>query len=299
MKPIHFGLFFIVLVASFQLGRYSVQQDENTVPPTNTKAQCEPQANSCAEFENLKSKLAGITPEEIRRYLQTANAEEKLKRADEILGKIMQVLVTQVGFRLEKEELSQFGQASKVVDNQPKASPLPVPQQTATEEKPNPNPQMNRQLQTQIRNARSEEEAKKVLEGLSSDFSTRLQKSAVLTPEQIRELNGRFEGVLIEDKNPRGRQVSMTFRGRIQEGKLMGSARVQIYGDNGAVVSDGRSRGDLGKSYSATENSIFIEIGGDYMELIYFPNLGQWMGSMLESQRGTLVKTGDILLRRR
>src|SRR5690242_16210455 len=131
----------IFIVSGFLGGLYWGRRDsiqplkplacEEPATTATTDATINTTAN-CAEMQEFKKQLSGISPEEIRKYLQIQEADQKLRKADEILGKIMQLLVAQVGFRLQSEELQQFGKIpEKAIDTQP--APAPVAQRAKGE----------------------------------------------------------------------------------------------------------------------------------------------------------------------
>ena len=250
----------------------------------------------------LKEKLQGVTAEQIREYLRTQNADEKLKKADEILGKIVAAMVANIGLRLEKKDLDAFQSplALHPVDNQPKASAAPVVEEIpAALAKPDDGKKNLARLGQQARNARTEEDVSKILEQLPKEFASRIQSSTNLSSQQIRDLRGNFEGTLVFDKDARSVRTTLAFSGnRRGDNKLVGAAVVDIFDSNGKSVSRGASRGDMSDRFSGNQLSVFIEIGGDYIELIYFPNLDSFYGNYLQSSKGQLTKTGRITYRR-
>lgn len=258
-------------------------------PLTCEPAVCEP----VQTFENLK----GISAEEIREYLKIQNAEEKLKKADEILGKIMAALVADIGFKLAKEDLSQF---NKTVVLEKKQEPeLSSTTTTTLQTKKTNEAQKNlARLKFEIRTAQTEEQALKILSSLGDNYIQNIADAGPLSAEQVRELKGQFEGS-IQRANNQARRTTLQFNGQLRGQKLLGNAQVEIFDETGKSISRGRSRGDLSKNYTATDTTIFIEVGGDFMELVYFPQMDTWIGRYLESRKGQLVSTGTVSYQRR
>lgn len=258
-----------------------------------------PDDGECKELDAFTAKLQGITPEQIREYLRTQNAEEKLKKADEILGKIMSAMVASVGFQLSQNELDQFGKMEVTPTTQPHVPVTTLPPVA----QPNPEDRQavarhNRNIRNAIQSATTQEQAMAALASMGSNFSQSLAGSGLLTQEQIRQLSGRFEGSLTYDSGTVVK-ARMDFNGRLVRQKIEGRSQVQIYDANGKVVSNGQSRGDLTGTFTGDPNSVFIEIGSAYMQLAYFPEMDIWMGNYLKSQKGSLMKQGTVMLQRR
>jgi hypothetical protein len=296
MKFSHVLFLALALGAGVMIGRKTSEsstsvQEEKAPPPVCSASEVK---SNCAEFENLKQHLQGVSPEQIREYLRTQNAEEKLKKADQILAQIMQVLVADIGFRLQKDDVDQLGRASVTFDNQPPPTKVaPAIDKKEAKEK------AARKIRFEVRNAASDEEARKVLTDLGTGFSERLQGSGLLSREELRNLIGHFEGSLTYSQSRRQPvRITMDFQGQSNGKDIKGTAAVIIYSEKGIANSEARSSGSLSSSYTGTENSVFVKVGGSYLELVYFPGLDLWMGSYLESDRGLLQKAGDVVLRR-
>lgn len=299
-----FNSTFVFLIAGLALGffagKFYSNQDESKIPQQVESSACEPaEVKNCEEFENLKSKLDGISPDEIRAYLQSQSADEKLKRADEILGKIMTALVATVGYRLQKQDLEQFGKAQGPIDTQPKAKPLPVAKPSEaplekTQTTTHPTAELS-QIGQDSRQARTEMDAVKVLD-IKGDVSKRIQGAGLLNNQQVRLLNGRFEGLIALWKGQDYRMV-FEFNGRNVNKSTMGRARVEIFEGNKKRTSIS-SQGDISKNFSAMGDVIYIDAGTDYIELIYFPQLEALKGNFYQLERGVLTKTGNVHLRK-
>jgi len=283
------------LVLGFAAGNFFASQNKSSISEKAPVCEASPEG-SCAEFENLKSQLAGVTPDQIREYLKTQSADEKLKKADEILGKIVGALVASVGFRLEKEELSQFGQvATTAKDNQPPAQMAPGGS-ISVAKIANTIP-LDKKAMAVIRIIDTEDDAKKLLNSFGTNYSQRIQSAGTLNRQQIGELSGHFEGGISYINQRRFDRTSLYFRGNLTEDKLEGEFQLEIF--KGPVSwSRCRSAGALKKNFSSVGPSVYIECGEDYFELVYFPRVGQWMGNFLQMKKAVLTKTGDVVLRR-
>lgn len=253
------------------------------------------------KYQELLKSLSGINPEQVKEYLRTQNAEDKLKKADEILGKIMQLLVAQVGFRLSNEDMGQFGKLpSHPVDSQP--PPKPLSQDSDTSASPNRKDRdqqiVERNLKARKNAVSSEGQALKFGSLLGNNYGERIQDSGSLTPEQVQELNGRFEGQIIFDKDRSVNRLSFEFSGRIKNKFVDGKFRAVLSNERGQQISNSSGNGDLSSDFSGNQNEVFIEIGKRYLQMTYFPQIDVWAGSLLEGNRGNYTRVGSLILRR-
>lgn len=285
----------LILILGILLGFVGERFFFSETPKPAEPLSCEP---AVCEPVPMFEKLKGISADEIREYLRIQNAEEKLKKADEILGKIMAALVADIGFKLAKEDLSQFGKTA-VLEKKP-VPDLPSTTTTTTlQTKKTNEPQKNlARLKFEIRTAQTEQQAFKVLSSLGENYIQNIADAGPLNAEQVRELRGQFEGSIQLATN-QVRRTTLQFNGQLRGQKLLGNAQVEIFDETGKSISRGRSRGDLSKNYTATDTTVFIEVGGDFMELVYFPQMDTWIGRYLESKKGQLVSTGRVSYQRR
>jgi hypothetical protein len=295
MKPLSIT---ILVIAGFAAGLFFGQSGtrekavEAKEPVLSTPT---PTVASCAELEKFKSDLKGISPEEIRQYLKTQDADQKLRKADEILGKIMQLLVAQVGYRLQNEDLHQFGKIPEKIDTQP----APAAKE-ASVTKPSPVSAPPRRPLFRVNNVQSEEQARIALRELGADYSTRLQQAGRLSPQQVQDLNGSFEGTMVLDRDQKVNRVQMTFNAELTQNSLRGDWSLEMFDENQKSRGRSRGRGDLSRDFTGDANEVFIEFNRSYyFQLVYFPKLDQWIGNYLDGERGVYRKIGSAILRRR
>lgn len=283
------ALVLVGTVLGFFLGQ---QQSERPQP----QVACE---SGCEDLEKFKAQIGDLTPEQVQEYLKTQNADEKLKRADEILGKIMTAMVANIGFRLKKEDLDKFNNpppVEKPVDTQP--PPKSVRPQPVSDRPANPVAPIDRRTVDTLRGIRSEAEAAKAMEALGKDFEARYKSAGSLPPQQVDELNGRFVGRIKHFKDPgRSDLVTMEFRGRSRSDKLEGRSVISVVNSRTRANSRCRFNGDLSSRVRGLGAEVFIECNG-YFELIYFPQLAQWHGNFIEVHQGNWVKVGVVTLQR-
>lgn len=299
MKPI-LPLIFVIL--GFLAGFFWGRQNSASIEASAIPVAVESTNPNCQEFENFKTQLNGISPDEIRAYLKTQDANQKLKKADEILGKMVQILVAQVGFQIHKNELQQFGKIpdSKArMDHQPPATPVPAPTAEAPPEQATASPQRISRLTVRINTVENEDQARSLLRSMGTNFTERFNQSGDLTAEEVQNLNGDFDGTAVFDKDRRTQRLSLHFQGQIIQKKLQGNWAMQTFADGGKQIGNSSGRGNLTKDFSGNDNEIFIEFGRQYFQLVYFPALDQWMGNILVKERNQYNKVGFASLRRR
>ena len=262
------------------------------------------------ESSDSKKLHHAVSAEEIRQYLRIQNAEEKLKKADELLSKMIQIYVADLGLHLSPQEINQlqkpFTKNFSIAN--PKASPPSSEPQinlpAADEMKPkNLNPQM-RQFRVEILGAKDSTEAEQLIESLSSEkISSRVQSSGELQPDQVKALNGHFKGqiVLLESAsshNDGPYSVDLDFQGEFRRSEVLGSGTLILKDAHGKQFSKGGYKGNLGKNFSSSNESILIEIGGSYLELIYFPQMDQFFGNYYNVSKGLYQLVGRVHLQR-
>lgn len=302
MKAGQWFLVAIGLLVGFWAGRYSAPQGRQDSPlPMVEEALPTASPSENPELRTFLAKLKGISPEEVREYLRTQNADEKLKRADEILGKIMAAMVADVGFKLSQADLDQFHKSEVVTTTLPHVptTTLSTAEIAISPRETQDRQRENRELTNAIRSASTQEQAMAALASMTTNMSSSLSGSGMLNRQQIRELTGRFDGNITYDEPKSVVKATMWFNGKMIGEKLQGRSEVQIYDANGKVVSNGSSRGDLSGTYSGNGSTVFVEIGSAYIQMAYFPQMEMWMGNYLRSNKGSLTKVGTVVFQKR
>lgn len=269
-----------------------------TEEPPNKPAASSQQTTCEDSAQALKDKFKDISEAEIKAYLQTQDANEKLKKADELLGKMMQVFVADLGLHLSQDDMKKFGQLPEPTPPRPSPKEAAPELPTAQAMRPqNLNPSVRR-LRVEILNANSEEQMQKITkEFANQDFSKSLQNSTNLTPDEIQNLNGSFEGTISWlDPQKKPWRATMSFNGQQRDSQVKGKAQVIFFDDRGKQTSNSTSSGDLSKGFSQFSDSILIECGNQYLQLIYFPQANEFRGNLYENVKGQYQLTANIIL---
>lgn len=300
LKTLLIALVLIVVGAVFDhyvIRHLHHENQENTLVEKQTESSPE----SCEPTSPLKTKHAGISEDEIRDYLRTQNADEKLKKADAILARIMQVFVAELGLRLSTTEMKNFGQLPPAV-----AAPAPTPPPTATPVSKAalpvpPTSERRKQFLISIPNENSETNALQAVQSMSAvNMMENLKHSGPFTKEQIQELRGRFEGSIVFDNKTKGTQrVELEFNGRLEQDQLVGRSVLAIYDSEGKQRSRSVGTGSLNKTHSSYDSSLLIQAGSDIFELYYYPQMNQFIGNFYESGKGQYQRAGSVVLSRK
>jgi hypothetical protein len=303
---------FRILLSSVSLILLGILADHFLISELGAKAQIEDKdatvastvnsgAVSCSkedpELQALKQKFAGVSENEIREYLRTTNAEDKLRRADEMLGKMMQIFITDLGYKISQPELDQLGkplESSKAIDTQPSAK-----SEVQVGTVPTPARDFKRR-NVQFFNVRTEEQAQDFIKAAAqSDFTANLKASKNLTDEMAKQLSGRFAGTITFSGDRTPLKAEMSFEGSVRRGELRGRHDIQLINSKtGKATSHSRGSGSLDRSYQINADAYIIEVGGDYLELYYFPALDELMGYYLEITKGDFIRTGSVRMKR-
>jgi hypothetical protein len=266
---------------------------EKSLPPTTNpipENKCESSDN---ELKKIKDKLSGVTETDIREYLRGQSVDEKLKKADEILGKMVLILIADIGYKISQEELRPLTERPtlKPVDTQP-AAPIRKTLSAPTPKKPTP-------FHSKIFSVRGEYQKQDFLkEAYKTDFAENLKSSTMLTAQQVRKINGTFEGPVQFTDNRGLGKLTLSLQAEVRGNKLAGKSEISIYDKDGTRFSHGMGEGDLNKDYSSTGDAIFAQVGSAYLELYYFPNIDQIAGYLVESTKGNYLRVGAFNLNR-
>lgn len=255
-------------------------------------------AMSCELPEGLKN----ITEEEFRAYLAAATAEEKLKKADEILSKMMQALVADFGLRIQQQEIMKSTEGLTTMARCEPRQPSPVSRSSvAPTPAPTPNARGNAQLaewQQSLQRTANETELFAALEKNPLNLTEALKGAKNLSPTQIEMISGRFQGV-VQLNQPRAEvwsmELSLENRGRDQ---FRGRSTFVLRTSNGREIARTRGSGDLNRNYQTYGGAILVSGGPYTAELYYVPQLDQFAGHLAETRNATIRRIGLIQLKR-
>ena len=163
----------------------------------------------------IETKLQELVSRELRVYETQTDADEKLKKANEILGQIVEIFLLDLGLRLTPnsqiiateeranvpEKLATGPPQIAPTEQSVRVGPIPV---SARNLPPVNTVQVLKRIETKVNEATSDEEAFEALEELKHvDIGPTLKKKRALLPDQVQSIRGHFVGsVEMTDKSP-------------------------------------------------------------------------------------------------
>ena len=272
------------------------------------------------KLESLKSKFVKLSEEDYAEYLQIKDQRARYQKADEILGKIILLFLADLGVRVSQDQMKFAKEGSAPLGAvEPNSRPLKNRQDgrrrkkaaTASEgsvAKPQPNlpsKGLDKILASEkkLENVYSDEEVEEILKQVTLDnFFDHLRSSANMSVSQVERLSGMFAGkVHFDDSSKTSWDAKIIFSGRLEQGGLKGSAKVELSKD-GKTFSNSRSKGNLGKNFKSLpggSQGIIVEAnGGDgYFQLYAPPRLNSLVGLYYHRQRiGEFKRTAVVTL---
>ncbi len=259
----------------------------------------------------FRDKMQALASSDLEEYYRLKTAEEKYQKADEILGKIMQIFLADLALHVSGE--AQEAAKVKFVSETPSAqapSPSPVPAFLShpAEKESEPVVASNwKQSEDKLlatRNERDIETALKEvrisnLDGELKNTSRFMNKTGLLNT-----LNGKFGGtarVTVKEKT-RDWDIFMELAGSILNNELNGKVKIQLI-ENGKPFSTTSGNGGLGqfREFSkADSKTLLVRAGSEYFQLYHLKDLNQLVGNVYhqESDDDPYEYIGTITLRR-
>lgn len=222
--------------------------------PKTVEVIVEPQIS---QVDAIKEKFQQLTDQEIQEYYLLKNEQEKYRKADEILGKIVLLLLQDLGVRVS--ESTQKAAGSPPVQNQQSSQAARREQPILDQaEKPTPikkfpleslpsNPWVQNEIKLSEVNSPTE-----VAEYLNQvkienfEDSLKQSKSFTNTNQSLSDLTGRYKGaaqVVIRGKNTVW-EIEMNLEANMRGPVLRGLSHILI-SENGKTFSNSKDRGEV------------------------------------------------------
>lgn len=285
------AMFVVVGLVSYKFGQRSV-----------------PAANQVEE--KLKSDLVELTQKDFEEYQNLKSLEDRYKKADEILGKIVSVFLADIGVRLSfkptNPALLDVSCNTPLVAASPTPSPAPVMSQVTPTPTPNATPKAKK------KNIRLSEGNKAFQEELRSlaltDLFAAVKESSSLKMANAANLMGHFQGeIRFFDRKKHKSDWILEWslaKGGFQE--TVGISYIKISNkSDGNLISktDSASGQELLKNYFSMGNdgAIFVNIYSDrgYVQIYPQGSRRQWAGNYYERESlGVYSFAGQVQLSR-
>lgn len=264
--------------------------------------------NSQAPAQQVKKDLINLTRADFEEYQSLKTMEEKYKKADEILGKIVLVFLADLGVRLS------FQPAPALVSNcAPSAKKLAprTPASTAEDiqKKYHLSDTSARMLQWKrdedtLMASSNEPEALEHLKKLEiKDFSTNIKNAPSIGSGNIREISGTYRGdITFSDKKKHETDWILEWTVLMDNDRMGGNASMNLTRKNDNVTFS-RGSGDITNVFSRSGSSealivnVYNEKG--YIQIYPFQKGETWIGNYYEKEKsGQYIMSGQVSLHR-
>jgi hypothetical protein len=213
---------------------------------------------SVSQSESIKEKFQRLTDQEIQEYYLLKNEQEKYRKADEILGKIVLLLLQDLGVRvsesMQKAAQEPTTQRPDSQLNQENSNQAPVvqvessaPSKVLSQASSPVNPWV--QNEKKLSEVSSPTEVAEYLNQVKIDNfedSLKQSKSFTNTNQNLSDLTGRYKGaaqVVIRGKNTTW-DIEMNLEANMRGAVLRGLSHILI-SENGKTFSNSKDRGEV------------------------------------------------------
>ena len=210
---------------------------------------------------NAKNKLQALTDEQITEYYTLKNDTERLKKADEILAKMMTIFLHDLGLRISRqmqEDSTAALSRTPEPQNYKAAETAPPPQASPPPEVAKTNLNTLRKIESTRHDIINESDKANFLEQTkiqNFDDALKSAKSYSNRTGTLVALQGQFLGIATVTiaKKIRAWGVDLFLDGNVNGNNFNGTAHIKI-SENGKVFSNSRDRGSL-RSFKELNNS--------------------------------------------
>lgn len=280
------------------------------------------------KYQELKAKLEKLGQVDIEEYLRLKDQKSRYEKADEIMGKILMLMLYDLGIRGTDQQLAKFKErvtppdgppsAGGPVDTQapPAADNASAAARAARPKNAPPAPVAKSDWKANGEKVKEIYRADQVEDFLKSveipDFFGALRGGTAITEGQLEMIEGTFTGrALFEDPKEAPWNVFMSVNGEMQDGQPFGEFTVTLSknGKQFSRVRSGRKRGEKNPIKSdnfmgidGDPNSVIINAYGDdgYFQLYYFPRINEFHGLVyLKKSLGVFERKGVVHLTKR
>ena len=208
--------------------------------------------------------LRALSESDYQEYLRLKDSPEKLRKADELLGKIMQLVLADIGLNAAKPRAASPALEAPAAASSPAAKVTLKPDTVGAGRK-------WLEVEQKVVNGNSETEALEALKGVEiADMFQELRASQPLSSDQLRQINGRYVGEITFYDGAEPWHMEWLVQADQKNGGLSGKQDIKL-SKNGKVFSHTNNDGTLKDFSAAAGNSkaIFLKANGDsgYLQL--------------------------------
>lgn len=283
------------------------------------------------KYAALKAKLETLGDVDIEEYVRLKDQRARYEKADEILGKIVQLMVYDLGLRQGEARLARLKDTAaqaKARKEPPQSLSDPAATNSdadlaaraadtkakaASAQSPPPQVKDWKQSAEKLKEVYRTDQVEEFLKSVEiPDFFGAMRSGTALNPSQVELLNGTFTGrAVFEDPKELPWNVSLFTNAEMQAGQAVGEFEVRL-SKNGKQFSRTSSRRKRGEKAPIKQdhfmgiegegNAIIINAYGDdgYFQLYFFPRLNEFHGLVyLKKSLGVFERRGVVHLTKR
>lgn len=278
------GLILLLCVSiagvSFWLGR-SFQEGQPVTVHTI------PDESHFAALKKMEQKMRQISEGDYTDYLRLKDRKAQYEKAEEILAKIMQIFVADLGLRLSKGDREKMP-AKKTDASMTEAAPASAPKRKAeaphaAPAKPPGGEAFNwKVMEARLPDVRDDSDADKFLKSVSVDnlFSA-IRDSRPAGTRNLREMNGEFFGqIRFADAGRKPKDVHMSMELKTGPETPEGNYKI-IISQDGKDESHTSGAGKFDHYYTTGDSAAILvrATPNSYAQLYWSPQLNQFFGN--------------------
>ncbi len=272
-----------------------------------------PAQNASSDAEGIR-KLQALADVDLEDYYRLKTMEEKYRKADEILGKVMVIFLADLGLRVSKnaQNAAKEPLPSAPAAREERAPPPPFVPANAPSPPVAPKPVDGHSKrwdndETSLLNLRDERDVNSMLRKLKiEDFDSSLKTTRLFTNRSgvLTALNGGFEGnaSVRPDGKAHTWYIHVELAATMQGSQLRGNAKIRML-ENGKVFSNSQNDGTIEnfREYAGAGNAILVQASPQaFLQLYYLKELDQVAANIYwkASAMGGFEHIGSVGLKR-
>lgn len=259
-------------------------------------------AEPSGRYFEVQEKFRQLGQIDIEEYLKLKSLEERYKKADEILGKVLLIMLADLGYKLSPEQAEQLkgkpapaahstAEPKPIVAHTPTPSPaLPPPAVTPAPSAALAKPRWA-QAEARLATLDSRQDIEAFLkEATIPDLTMALRNTAYPSTLEgpVKQVQGHFEGeVTVTGSRPRVFQVVLDADLHQRRNKLSGRAQVELW-ENGKRFSRSTDRGEpqMFRKFGGDSDALILRASpSDYFQLYYLPSQDVFVGNYYKQSR--------------
>lgn len=299
-----------ILVGVFVGYIFGKHQEASSMAKSETAQLAAPSASGDTDLHQLQAFAQG----ELADYYRLKTMEERYKKSDEILGKIMLILLADLGVRVSSQTENAIHESANGAHKAEMAAAVAAaykPAERATtviggNSQQAVSPQTMRRAP--LEDLRNDHDVDGFLRASRiGDFNETLRTARGFSnaTRLLEDVKGKFTGEakIVQGGKPKMWDIEIRLDGRIEQGKFNGDLKV-LMSENGKTFSNKSGTGNLSNDvleYPSDPRAILFEAApGTYLQAYFVRRLDAIIANMIEKNEatGTYETIGSMQLRR-